>query len=236
MRVAILTTETLHHAYFVRQLAADGHELLALIEMHGVTPPYETAHPFEAAREEHERTHWFAGQQGRVTEFADCRHFADINSPEAVAALRGFVPDLAVCFGTRRLKGEMIAGGGDGLVNLHGGDPERYRGLDTHLWAIWHRDFSAVQTCLHRIDEQLDTGDIIQCLPVAPAPGSGLHQLRQANTETCLRLVGGAIDQLAVQGALKSRKQAGEGRYYSFMPAVLKEVCVKRFAHYMRER
>ena len=234
MRIILLTTETLHHAHFARQLAAGAHEVLALIETETVLPPYDTAHPFEAARDEHERAHWFAGRQGKVTEFAESRHFADINAPEAVAALRGFAPGLTVCFGTRRLKGELIARGGEKLVNLHGGDPERYRGLDTHLWAIWHRDFSALQTCLHRVDDQLDTGEIVQCLPVEPAPGSGLHQLRQANTETCLRLVYGAIAQIEGHGALKTRKQTGQGRYYSFMPAALKEICVKRFAHHMK--
>jgi methionyl-tRNA formyltransferase len=234
MRIAVLTTETLHHAHFVRELASRGHDVLALIETEGVVPPYETGHPFEAARDEHERAVWFGGRPGRVADFAESRTASDINGAEPVATLRGFTPDLAVCFGTRRLKADLIGASGDRLVNLHGGDPEKYRGLDTHLWAVWHRDFVGLQTCLHRVDDRLDTGEIVQCLPVQLAPGSGLHQLRQANTETCLRLTELAIAQIEAHGAVQSRPQKEEGRYYSFMPAALKEICVKRFAHHMK--
>jgi len=61
MRICVLATETLHHAYFVKALAARGHELLALIEGKSAVPPYDTAHPFEAERDAHERAVWFGG-------------------------------------------------------------------------------------------------------------------------------------------------------------------------------
>ncbi len=232
MRVCVLTTETLHHAFFARALAEQGHELLCLLEEGAITPPFETAHPFEKEREEFERAVWFDGRGASVADFAPARTFDDINAPKCVRALGDFAPELIVTFGTRRLREDLIALGGNRLVNLHGGDPEHYRGLDTHLWAIWHRDFGGLSTCLHRIAAGLDTGDVVACLPLSLERGMGLHQLRKANTETCVALVALALSQVENCGHLVSRPQRSKGRYYSFMPAALKDLCVKRFARH----
>ena len=37
---------------------------------------------------------------------------------------------------------------------------EKYRGLDSHLGALWHRDYSELKTCLHQLSDTLDDGDI----------------------------------------------------------------------------
>jgi methionyl-tRNA formyltransferase len=232
MRVCILTTETPHHTYFTKALAADGHDVLALVEERVSVPRYEIAHPFEAERDNFERAEWFSGREARIRDFAEARTFTDINLPACLDSLTDFAPDLTVTFGTGRLRAEMIARGGDRLVNLHGGDPEHYRGLDTHLWAVWHKDFGSLATCLHRVAEGLDTGDVFACLPVEVAPGSGLHQLRKANTETCLQLTRMAVCQLQAEGHLTTRPQRQVGRYYSFMPSALKAVCVQQFSRF----
>jgi methionyl-tRNA formyltransferase len=232
MRLCILTTETLHHAQYVRALADRGHDLVALVEQGALKPPYDTAHPFEAEREAYEREHWFGGKAARIADFCPARSFDDINQPDCVAAVANSGAALVVTFGTRLLRRDIIAAGGARLLNLHGGDPEQYRGLDTHLWAIWHGDFSGLQTCLHRVDGDLDTGEILACLPVELSRGIPLHQLRRANTETCLRLTELAIEQMAAQGRLDTRPQRQKGRYYSFMPTALKAVCVNRFARH----
>lgn len=232
MRIVVLTTETLHHAYFVRELAACGHDVLCLLEQRSLSAPYEAAHPFEAERDDDERSAWFGGRGARIADFAASHEFVDINTSECIGKLAAFSPDLVVTFGTGRLKADIIVRCGDRLVNLHGGDPEHYRGLDTHLWAIWHKDFSGLSTCLHRVTIGLDAGDIVACLPLDLCRAMPLYQLRRANTETCLRLVLMGVLQIEALGHLVSRAQRGAGRYYSFMPSALKGVCVDRFARY----
>jgi len=232
MRLLVLTTETLHHAQFVRALVGPEIDVLAMVETKPVSRPYETSHPFEAARDDFERGIWFAGRDARIADYAATETFPDINQTEAVDRLRAFSPDLIVSFGTGLLREKVIAAGGDRLLNLHGGDPERYRGLDTHLWAIWHKDFGALVTCLHRVSPGLDEGDIVTMSPVRVSPGMELHQLRAANTNVCVDLTLATIAQLRCNRQPLSHPQRGSGRYYGAMPTALKGVCVRRFERY----
>jgi hypothetical protein len=232
MRICILTTETLHHAHYVRHLAVEVPDILVLCETRGLPHPYETAHPFEAAREVYERALWFGSGPANLADLAPTEAFPTLNAEAPRERIRRFEPDLIVSFGVGRLDGDMIALGGNRLLNLHGGDPESYRGLDTHLWAIWHRDFGALVTTVHRVSPGLDEGEIVGIQPVPIAPGLQLHQLRAANTETCIALTRLAIDQLGEGGAILSRPQRSAGRYYSAMPTALKEVCVGRFSRW----
>ncbi len=232
MRIAVLTTETLHHAYFVRQLAAEYAVVKVFLETSRVSPPFETSHPFEEQREDYERDAWFDGGHPPIAEFAEVNECHSINDSEAVSELGAIGADVVVVFGTGRLKRQTINVCGPQLLNLHGGDPERYRGLDTHLWAIYHGDFAGLSTTLHRVNSRLDDGQIIANLPIPICHGMELHQLRQANTEVCVRLTSECLAHFERRGEIVSRPQSSQGRYYSFMPQVLKEICVGKFSKY----
>src|SRR5262249_30235149 len=107
-----------------------------------------------------------------------------------------------------------------------------YRGLDTHLWTIYHEDFANLVTTLHHLDADLDTGDIVVQSALPLAKGMHLHELRAVNTRTCVDLTATALGALHRLGTMPRRKQFGRGRYYSFMPAVLKPLCVQRFERF----
>lgn len=232
MRLAILTTETSHHAHFVRALAAAGHDIRVLAQRTFAPPRFPVAHAYEAQRDEYEWGLWFAGKPCTLSAIAPTAGFDDINSPDAVSSLRDAAPDAVVVFGTGRLHRPIIDLCRGRIVNLHGGDPETYRGLDTHLWAVWHRDFPGLVSSLHHLDENIDTGDIVEKRSIPLRHGMKLHELRAANTETCCTIVHDALDQYARTGRFASTPQRTAGRYYSAMPAVLKDICVRRFARY----
>ena len=118
-------------------------------------------------------------------------------------------------------------------LNLHGGNPERYRGLDTHLWSIYHNDFGDLVTTLHHVDADLDTGDIVFQSKLKVEAGTRLHQLRAINTKVCVNLFLVALGAFQSIGWLPSREQVSHGRYYSYMPAVLKEECIRKFNRYV---
>ena len=162
MKLAILTTDTFHHAYFVREIARRGDDIRVLLEENALRPPFETAHPFEKIRDEDEADIWFQGGRARTSDFAETVAVPTVNETKAISALRDFGADAAVVFGTGRLTASTIAACPPTLLNLHGGDPEEYRGLDTHLWAIYHGDFPALITTLDKIAPRLDAGDIVQ--------------------------------------------------------------------------
>lgn len=233
MRIVVLTTDTLHHRYFIQKVQSVAPIACVFDETKpAAVAPFETAHPFEAERDHWEADHWFGGAPPRLDDLAPVQRFESMNQPDAVTALRDIQPDVVVVFGVGRLRPEILAVNPEGFINLHGGDPEEYRGLDTHLWAIYHSDFACLTTTLHRVAPQLDVGDILESRRVPLFPGMQLYQLRQANTEVCVDLVKNALAAFHAEGCFNAFPQRRLGRYYSFMPRVLKDICLKRFQRY----
>lgn len=233
MKLVLLTTDTLHHVYFVRELAPRFPLARIFVETTGVTAPFPTAHPYEAERDDYERTHWFGAAPPPLETFAPVTRCARMRG--AAAELRALAPEVIVVFGTGRLGAEVIGTCPTGIINLHGGDAERYRGLDSDLWSIYHGDFAALAVTLHRLNAELDDGELILEAPIPLHRGMGLHELRAVKTEVCVRLVVAALAMYQALGAFISRPQRQQGRYYSFMPAPLKDLCVERFAQHTRE-
>jgi methionyl-tRNA formyltransferase len=236
VKVAILTTDTPHHAYFVNQLLSLGHDVTVFCETNSsVKVPFETQHSFETRRDEYEWSRWFKGQRISMSQLARSFDVGSMNEASAIEQLAKSRTDVIVVFGTGLLRPPVIAVNEQGIFNLHGGDPEEYRGLDTHLWAIFHRDFGGLVTTLHRLDTGLDTGQIVSQGLIQLTRNMALHELRAANTELCVQLAADALRSLERDGEVASRPQRKKGRYYSAMPAVLKTVCAERFEAHVRK-
>lgn len=230
MKLAILTTETLHHNYFVQEIARHHEIELIVEETQSLQAPFATFHPFEAEREQYEQARWFQDQAvPALQDFAPLLQVKNINDKQAVNALNTLQPEVILVFGTGRIKAPLIRSCEQGILNLHGGNPERYRGLDSHLWAVYHRDFDALDTCLHRLNAELDDGEIIMRIPIPLEKDLPLHALRAVNTECCVELCRSALATYQALGKFLSYPQSHKGRYYSFMPQDLKALCLKRF-------
>lgn len=232
MRIAVLTTRTTHHCWFVRELAHHHPLQLVMVEKRRPAPAFPIHHPFEDARDIFEREVWFNGGEAAFPGDVDVIEVECVNDPPSVARLVKAAPDIVVTLGVGWLFSPVLEICRDGIVNLHGGDPEQYRGLDSHLWAIYHGDFEGLVTTLHRIAPRLDSGEIVLQAAVPLRRDMPLHALRRANTELCLDLVLAAIELHGRRGRFVSHPQRRLGRYYSFMPAVLKELCVSKFSRY----
>ncbi|MGH2933085.1 MAG: formyltransferase family protein [Gaiellaceae bacterium] len=226
MDVALLTTDTAHHAYFAAKLAGRFTLSTIVVERRIVAPPFETFHAFEAERDAYEQGSLLAGVERRLDAIARVHVVETAN--HALGHLREIAPDVILVFGTGKLAAETIAAG-PVCLNLHGGNPEEYRGLDTHLWAIYHQDFGGLVTALHHVDAELDTGDLVDVVPIPLERDMHLYELRSRNTEVCVDLACDALDLIDTAGSAPRRPQARRGRYYSFMPAVLKDRCVRMF-------
>jgi methionyl-tRNA formyltransferase len=234
MKTVVLTTETLHHAHFVKCLTDVFPVESVFVETAQLQPPFETHHSFEDLRDKYEAEECFNGRQPCLSEFAENKEFSSVNDPKAVSMLSDLMPDVVVVFGTCKLGAEVIATCPGGMINLHGGDPERYRGLDSHFWAIYHDDFSGLVTTLHRVNERLDDGDIVLQTSLEISHEMGLHMVRLVNTEACLKMTVSALDMYKRFGSFITRKQQRKGRYYSFMPKELKDICRDKFEKYSR--
>jgi len=187
------------------------------------------AHPFEKERDIYECNTLFGGKEPHIEDFANCCSYQNINDNAATDRIRSLNPDVVVVFGTGIIKSPLLSMMNQRVINLHGGDPELYRGLDSHLWTIYHKSFDHLTTTLHHVNQNLDDGLIIMKMKTPLYKDMKLYQLRKSYTDICIKLVRYALHIFQNEGAFPSIPQNSIGRYYSFMPSVLKDACVKFF-------
>jgi methionyl-tRNA formyltransferase len=234
LRVLVLTTETTHHAHFVNELITAGHSVAVLNEC--ITPAGDTLNArFLEQRDAYEASRWFGDGVPFLADLCPTSDVPGINTSQGLMALSQEHADVALSFGTGWIRGEALGFLPFERWNLHGGDPQKYRGLDSHLWALYHRESDALVTTLHTLDPDLDRGDIIagSALDLREAPE--LHMLRAANTELAVSLVLGSLAHLDAVGRVPRMPQAGVGRYYSKLPSALLETCATRYATLTRQ-
>ena len=68
--------------------------------------------------------------------------------------------DLAIVFGASKLDMKSLDILNDYAINIHRGIAEEYRGLDSNFWALYHKDLINVGVTLHKIEDELDKGEI----------------------------------------------------------------------------
>ena len=113
-----------------------------------------------------------------------------VREPECVAYLRQYKPDIIIvaAFG-QILPGEILEMPQYGCVNVHASLLPKYRGAAPIQWAVINGEkYSGVTTM--RMNEGLDTGDIIEQTRVELAPdetgGSLFDRLAEVGAELCV--------------------------------------------------
>jgi folate-dependent phosphoribosylglycinamide formyltransferase PurN len=232
MNLCILTTDTPHHAYFVRSLREKFPATRVFCETGISKKPAVNLCLFEKQREEWEWKIWFQGKKTSIPALASTQSFPSLNTPEALSSFQAARPDIVVVFGTGILKEPVLRVQPERTFNLHGGDPEVHRGLDTHLWAIHERRFTGLVTTLHRIDVGIDTGEIVERVSLPIEKNMELFELRAMNTEVCLQMTLRMIRTLAANAVIHSFPQVERGRYFTSMPPEIKDQCPAIFRQY----
>jgi methionyl-tRNA formyltransferase len=141
--------------------------------------------------------------------------------------------DLALVWGCGKIQPNVFNHFKEGLINVHRGIVQRYRGLDSEYWAIYHHDFDNIGVTLHYVNEELDAGDIVAQDFVELSPDTRIHHLKYLTSVMATDLMLKVLDK--VQGGnLKRTRQTSLGRYYSAMPTVLIQLCMKKFKRHIR--
>tara|TARA_B100000963_G_scaffold359660_1_gene387649 strand:- start:12410 stop:13126 length:717 start_codon:yes stop_codon:yes gene_type:complete len=229
MKALFLTTDTPHHNYFIRRFKKKCGEISVVYETSEVIPSYPTKHPFEYKRDQFEIELW--GNQ-RLTlspnEVSCLKYVENINQLEIDDHITQN-KDVCIVFGTRKINFKTLERLPPLTANLHGGDPELYRGLDSHLWSIWHRDKKGLKTCLHLLKQELDSGEILEMESLNLSRTDKIIGLRAKNTSLCVKLCNRFFDKISDGSPLNPKPQKNNSRYYSFMPTELKNIVVNRF-------
>ena len=227
--VVVLSTDTAHHRYFLNRLRDDGLPIGPVIfETTSVKPPFATGPLYEKEEERFESGRW---SEWLMLGGFDIHRVENFNHEDSLAILKRWQPVFGVAFGARRLKPVVLDQFSGGLVNVHRGIAQDYRGLDSELWAIYHHDWNSIGVTLHLMDPELDTGPVVAQERLTLCREMKVHQLRAYTTEMATRMMSQVV-QAQLEGRLESRVQPTPGRYYSFMPLALKKIVQARFNQY----
>ena len=109
------------------------------------------------------------GELGEQFDFAVVE-VPSVNSPEARDALRDMDAELGVSVGNRVIAESTFSIPRLGMVNLHHGRIPDYRGGPAAFWEVYDEQ-RAIGVSVHRMDAQLDHGELLGKAEVALEPG-----------------------------------------------------------------
>ena len=228
MRILILTTDTTHHCFYVKELVKKykNIEFFVIVEK---TVEKSKIHSLEKMIKKHEKEKWFENQNIKLDQVIKNYKYKNINNKNIVKKINFIKPKIIISYGIGKIKKEILSQIKVNIFNLHGGNPEEYRGLDSHLWAIYHNDFNNLKVCMHKLEDKLDTGKIYKIKKILLYKNLKLYKLRSLTAELCVLLSINLINNLLKNKKINLIKQKKIGRYYSKMPNELKQGVYNKF-------
>lgn len=237
MKILILSTNTNHHNYYISQIHKKFNDTSVIFETETVIPTYDIFHQYENLRDSFEKELWNININNYFKNHDKMIFYCkNINEKKVFDFINNKKFDVCLVFGTRRIDKKLISILPNYSFNLHGGDPQFYRGLDSHLWSIWHNDINGIKACIHKLRINLDTGEIFQLKSIKLDKIDNLYQLRSRCTNLFVEMSLELLNIINKKKDFKLINQKKIGRYYSFMPSALKNECVKIFTHIIKTK
>lgn len=233
LKIVLLTTNTSHHIYFARKFSEQYNLSHIIIESKKIKFNYDTSHLFEKKIDDYEKK-YFQNKKITFNKIAPSTKCYDINSSKTLNILKNIKPNIIFVYGTRKINQDMIKKFNGKIFNFHGGNPNKYRGLDSLLWSLYYRDFSNILVTLHFLEKGLDTGDVIYKQKIKLKKTMRLNMLRSEVAEICIKLALKLINQIKKNGKISSYKNK-KGQYYSAMPKFEKSIALINFNEYVKK-
>lgn len=234
MRLAILTTKTTHHAFFAQEINKINNNVDIFIEKKKVFKKFKIDDSIEKKFSNFEKKKCFQESNSYLKEFNKIKEYSSFNSKKFFNFFKKKKYDLIIVFGSSILRERIINLNKKKIFNLHGGDPEKYRGLDSIYWSIFNSRFQDLVTTLHSLESKVDKGKIFSKKKIYLRKNMNFYEIRYYNTLNCINLCKSLIFQIKNKIKIKLKKQEMEGLYFTAMPSVLKDYCIKKFKNYIR--
>jgi methionyl-tRNA formyltransferase/peptidoglycan/xylan/chitin deacetylase (PgdA/CDA1 family) len=136
----------------------------------------------------------------------------DIHSPETLAQVRDWRPDLGVSIGAPILRPPLFQIPAWGTINLHLGKLPEFRGAPPGFWELY-TDAREIGATVHWIDAGLDTGPIIARASAPICGGETLACVEARAAELGRWVLGDALRRLA-RGERPEAPQPAAGQTY----------------------
>ena len=229
MNAIILTTQTIHHTYYVKSLLKIKKvNFTVVIENKKKKPPFKIDHYLDRYMSNFEKKKWFKNKDKEIKDYCKPIFTNDINKDLILLRkLKNLKPNFILIFGTGILSKKFL-NNFNNIYNFHGGDLENYRGLDSHFWSMYHGEFKKLYIYLHEAKPRVDTGRYLYKKLINIKKNTNISSIRYLNTQLCIMITRKFISDFKKKKILK-KKLNSIGRYYSYMPKDLKQIVIKKF-------
>jgi methionyl-tRNA formyltransferase len=137
----------------------------------------------------------------------------ELNSEQTLINIKKANPGFIAVFGTSILKTPILKEFQNRLFNLHIGDPEFYRGSSCNFWPVYQGKLNYLSATIHRIDENIDTGDILERQAVSLSKDDNDQKLLLKPLQLGAKLMVNTIKNWQ-SGTLQSIPQNKTGKLY----------------------
>jgi methionyl-tRNA formyltransferase len=226
--VILIGNDTKHRRYIINSLIDSGLRIdFCIFEKKMLSAPFPT------------RPSWFDEEDDRITNLFSANRRVDLervqvhsveslNSDGVRGVLAMLNPSFTIVSGACHLTNQTVEKLGFS-VNVHLGIAEKYRGLDSNLWAIYHGDFSNLGVTLHKLSHELDTGAIFDQQRLSDLKTMPFLDLKYYESRLAVRMLLELFRSFE-EGRVAVRNQLERGRYYSHMPGVIKDQLPRKLA------
>lgn len=233
MKILILTTNTYHHLFFTKEIKKKYKNLSVILEKKINRYPFSTNHQIINKIKKFEKNFFFKNKDEK---FSNKIETNNINDANCIKHIKQIKPNIIISFGIGLMKSKFLNNFRDlKIVNLHGGDLHHYRGLDSHMWSIYHNDFKSLITTLHYAQKKIDSGNIIFTKKILINNKTKFVSIRSLNTINCIQIVIKFLRLVELRKKIKTTKNYSLGRYYSAIPKVLISRCITNYQKYIKK-
>ena len=222
MNVLLIGTDTLHRRFIINSLIDKGVKLNTCIFQTTSYKPSFNTNPFWAKFEKSELLKRFNNKTRldlrRVKKIIKIKNLSSITKECKKEISKA---NFVIISGADLIKGQLFKMLRPKALNVHMGIAEKYRGLDSNLWAFYHHDYKSIGVTLHKLDRRLDTGQVFKSQSLTINKKTKIWLLRYLESDLAVKLLKMALNSFGKK-KLILRRQKKIGRYYSFMPTVIK--------------
>ena len=218
-KIIFIGTDTPHRRYFLKEISKFIEIEKIFFEKHRVSPPFEVKSFFDEKENNFEKNN-FDNTDFKYL-FEKTQNVNRGHDSFVLEYIHKEKIDLAIVFGASKLNNDLSLVLNDFALNIHRGIAEKYRGLDSNNWALYHKDIYNMGVTLHKINDKLDKGDIyLQERTIYP-PDIDVFKMRYYETLHATKITIRFLDDYQ-NGTVKFKEQKETGRYYSFIPGCIK--------------
>ena len=235
MKIYVFTTKTLHHYFFLKKISEKLKIEKIFYKIDKIKFKFDTSNPYENYENQFE-TKYFNVTKSDIEKINQIQ-FEEINNINNLDLefLHNQNNNLGIVFGCRKISKKLFSKFNLGMLNVHRGLTQYYRGLDSDYWPIYFNDFKNLGTTIHLIDENLDTGDILYQKKININNETKIYQLKALTTNIAVKGFLSILDNYSLSKK-NAQKLNDKGKYFSAMERVKKIACEKNLANYLSSK